>query len=195
MKLHLGCGRDLWDGFINVDIMPGSLVGHDLNTFPYPFPAQSVDSIAMLHVLEHLQNPLLVAQELHRIAKPDAKWTIAVPYGSSDDAWEDPTHLHPFFFNTPFYYSQAAYKRADYGYRGDWTIVERNFIMADFLRGQKDLFNVMMVNRNVVKEAWFVLKAVHPIRDPLTAQDTHPPGHFLFGNDARSIQLHNAKTR
>ncbi len=59
-------------------------------------------------------------QELHRIATPNAAVTFNVPYGSSDDAFEDPTHVRPMFMNSFLYFSQPAYWRADYGYRGDW---------------------------------------------------------------------------
>lgn len=37
-------------------------------------------------------------EELHRIAKQDAIFTCRVPYGSSDDAYEDPTHVRQFFY-------------------------------------------------------------------------------------------------
>ena len=59
-------------------------------------------------------------QELFRIAQPDGKMIIRVPYGSSDDAYEDPTHIRQYFIGSFGYYSQPYYWRADYGYRGDW---------------------------------------------------------------------------
>ena len=71
-------------------------------------------------MLEHLRDALGFMQELHRIAKPGAVPTIRVPYGSSDDADEDPTHVRRLFLYSFSYFSQRGYWYADYGYRGDW---------------------------------------------------------------------------
>ncbi|MCZ7614805.1 MAG: hypothetical protein M5T52_15055 [Ignavibacteriaceae bacterium] len=37
-KLNLGCGKDIKDGYINLDIVDyGGNQIHDINSFPYPF--------------------------------------------------------------------------------------------------------------------------------------------------------------
>src|SRR5262245_8385571 len=102
MKLHLGCGRNALPGWINVDRaeLPSVDVVADLDacrTVPLPWPDGSVEECALLHVIEHLRDPLPLMQELHRVAAPGALLTIRTPHGGSDDAWEDQTHVRAYF--------------------------------------------------------------------------------------------------
>lgn len=125
MRLNLGCGRSALPGWINVDAVavPGVDVVADLDrcrAVPLPFADDSVDEFLLAHVIEHLADPLGLMQELHRIARAGAIATIRCPYGSSDDADEDPTHRRRLFLQSFGYFSQPFYWRADYGYRGDW---------------------------------------------------------------------------
>lgn len=196
MKLHLGCGKDYWDGFENVDINPVNKteVCIDLHEYHrYPWEDNSVDKFVALHLLEHLQNTLGVMQRLHRCAKPGALFYMAVPYGSSDDAWEDPTHIRPFFYNTPFYYSQEAYHRADYNYFGDWQLLRRYMIMAPHVpKDQAQAQGYMLTQRNCVREMWCVLEAIKPIRQVPFKADL-PKTKYVFDNSTRSILLSEAK--
>ncbi|MCQ6343681.1 methyltransferase domain-containing protein [Bacillus cereus] len=101
-KLNLGCGRHILKGWINIDIMPieGVDIIADLNNCkikPLPFDDNSVDVFLASHLLEYIQQPLGLMEELHRIAKPNAMMVCHVPYGSSDDAFEEPTHINQFF--------------------------------------------------------------------------------------------------
>ena len=83
-KLHLGCGKDIKPGYINVDcvLFEGVDLALDLNQLPYPFKDDEFDVIELHHVLEHLHNEIQVLEELYRIAKPDGKVIISVPYGA-----------------------------------------------------------------------------------------------------------------
>lgn len=101
-KLHLGCGRNILEGYINLDQanLDGVDVVHDLTLFPYPFSAEQFDEIIMIDVLEHLPNVIQTMEELHRICAPGARVTIRVPYYNSWDASHDPTHEHQFNENT-----------------------------------------------------------------------------------------------
>jgi ubiquinone/menaquinone biosynthesis C-methylase UbiE len=173
-RLHLGCGTDIRQGWINLDArkLPGVDVAADLDdcrNTPLPFPDNSINEFFGSHVLEHLRDTLSFMQELHRIARPDAVAVFRVPYGSSDDADEDPTHVRRYFMNSFHYFSQLAYRRADYGYRGDWE-VDHLDITVDAGRhagkSNEQLFDEIRSHRNVVKEMTATLKAVKPIRVP-----------------------------
>jgi len=161
-------------GWINLDVMalPGVDVVADLDRCaeaPLPFEADSIDELLMSHVIEHLHHTLPLMQELHRIARAGAMLTIRVPYGGTDDAWEDPTHLRPYFINSFAYFSQPAYWRADYGYRGDWQPdLITLLIPAVQIEGlaPQDVMKKVMAGRNVVREMIARLVAVKPIRAP-----------------------------
>lgn len=173
-RLHLGCGKDIREGWINLDAkkLPGVDVVADLDNCrntPLPFPDGSIHEFYGSHLLEHLRDPLSFMQELHRIAKSDAIAVFRVPYGSSDDADEDPTHVRRFFLHSFYYFSQLGYNHADYGYRGDWE-TESLVLTVDAARhGGKtydQLFEEIRSQRNVVLEMIATLKAVKPVRAP-----------------------------
>jgi predicted SAM-dependent methyltransferase len=173
VKVNLGCGRNILPGWVNLDFapLPGVDVVANLDGCaeqPLPFADDSVDEFLLSHVLEHLVEPLALLQELHRIAKPETRAVVRVPYGGSDDAFEDPTHVHQYFLNSFGYFSQPFYWRADYGYRGDW-IAEKITLLVDKkehegMSGEEILARVNTL-RNVVKEMVVELVAVKPIRE------------------------------
>ena len=174
LRLNLGRGRSPLEGWVNLDHVrqPGVDVVADLDacrTTPLPFADDSVSNMRMLHVLEHIGDTLALMQELHRIAEPGATLLVHCPYGSSDDAYEDPTHRQRFFMNSFFYFGQPAYWRADYGYRGDWEI--DNCVLTVPRAGNEGLSPDAMTRklrelRNVVLEMRVLMKAVKPIRAP-----------------------------
>lgn len=92
--LDLGCGKKKRDGAIGVDFSDrhDADVIHNLNHFPYPFDDESVDEIYMDNCLEHLDEPIKVMEEIHRIIKPKSFVKIIVPYFRSVHAFIDPTH-------------------------------------------------------------------------------------------------------
>jgi SAM-dependent methyltransferase len=171
LKINLGCGRDVKEGWINIDIEEGPRIDvvHDLNLVkiePLPFPDSSVDEIYASHVMEHIPNLLDLSQELHRVAKPGARMIIRVPYGSSDDAYEDPTHVRQCYVSTFQYLAQPAYWKADYGYRGDWREVVTKLCIRKTHENMKieDIQHAIMHYRNVVEEMIVDLECVKPIR-------------------------------
>lgn len=171
-RLNVGCGRHPLPGWINLDRVPGPAVDvvADLDALrgaPLPLPDDSIDEFLLAHVIEHLEDPLGLLQELWRIAKPGALAVIRVPHGASDDAWEDQTHRRPYFVGSFGFFAQPWYWRADYGYRGDWQ-PERVSLLVDRPRVE-DLdphrfFQRIQSERNLVREMVAELRAVKPAR-------------------------------
>lgn len=180
-KLNLGCGRDLREGWVNLDhpLLVEEMaargvvgpIGYDIDQpEPHlPFDDDSFDMVEASHVLEHLHNLLPVVQEVWRVLRPGGQFMVAVPYGSSDDADEDPTHIRRFFPGSWSYFSQPTYWRADYGYRGDLKPVTC-LLFVDALRypagdaQQAQVIEDIVTKRNVVDEMRVVFEAIKPAR-------------------------------
>jgi SAM-dependent methyltransferase len=185
MKLHLGCGRTRLPEFINVDVVPGPAVDLvlDFDTCGpggavFPYPDNSVDESYASHLIEHLRNPLPFMQELWRVTRAGGVATFLCPYGSSDDAFEDPTHVRQYFLHSWGYFSQPFYWRADYGYHGDWDArkIVLELEQAKFA-GQpaEQIMDAVMSRRNVVMQMRAELVAVKPPRPPDRTLIRHPP--------------------
>ena len=181
MKLHLGCGRTLLEDWVNVDqsfpwgsnLRPeGSptFVRYNLDSDKnMPWPTDSVDQVYGSHVIEHLQNPLAMMEQLWRVCKPGAIAVFECPYGSSDDADEDPTHVRRVFPASFQYFGQPYYWRADYGYKGDWQVqVVELEVPGQLLQavGEKGVITRITHGRNFVLQQRAYLECIKPKRAP-----------------------------
>ena len=126
-KLHLGCGTVIKPNYINLDIkkLKGVDIVHDLNKFPYPFKDNTFEIIELHHVLEHLDNPLKVIEELWRISKPNGILVIAVPHWSHFTAHSDFTHKH-YFSSASFIYFEQNNPRY-YSDKSNFKILQKRF--------------------------------------------------------------------
>ena len=84
IRLDLGCGDKKKRGFIGIDNikMEGVDIIHDLNK-GIPYKNNSVDEIFMRSILEHLDDPLFILEEIYRALKKGGKATILVPHFSN----------------------------------------------------------------------------------------------------------------
>lgn len=189
MRLNLGCGRSALPGFVNVDrvALPGVDLVADLSA-PLPFVDSEAEEIRLSHVLEHMAEPLPLMQELHRVAAPGASLILSVPYGSSDDAWADQTHVRPYFLGSLQAFAQPFYWRADYLYRGDWRIEGIVLVLDDRFRGctAQEAMAALRRERNVAHEMIARLVAVKPIREPLAYLREPLPQIELMFRDERT---------
>ena len=76
-KLNVGSGESFIEGWINLDktSSPDININFDLDLIPkekIPLDENSIDTILMSHVIEHLRNPMDVMQDLYRLAKSNA---------------------------------------------------------------------------------------------------------------------------
>jgi hypothetical protein len=120
-------------------------------------------------------------EELHRISKPDGLLMIKIPYGSTDDAFTDPTHVRQYFRGSFGYFSQPFYWRADYGYRGDWKPLRIELHLFDHFKGMPYDEQLIAVDtyRNVVQEMVVYLQAIKPIRATNAELQTKPEIVFV----------------
>ena len=118
IEVDLGCGNKKRPGTIGVDFNERTKADiiHDLNSFPYPFKKDSVDTVYIDNTLEHLDDPISVMDELHRILKPKGLVKVIVPYFRSVAAFTDPTHKHFFTVESFAYYDpdHIIWQRYDY---------------------------------------------------------------------------------
>lgn len=174
MKVNLGCGRNKIDGFVNIDrslaVNPDLVV--DLDDYMSRFWCKQVDNVTEwlgIDFIEHVSDTLGLMQWMWERSVPGALCGFELPYGSSDDAWEDPTHVRPYFIGSWGYFGQPFYWRADYGYEGDWRVVEIE-LWTDCPLTVEDV----MQKRNVVKRQRVTLEAVKPAR-PADRSLIEPP--------------------
>lgn len=78
MKLHLGCGRKKWDGFLNVDLKDSD---HDCDIRQLPFEDESSEEIHAIHVCEHflITEIVPVLEEWRRVLKQGGLLCIELP--------------------------------------------------------------------------------------------------------------------
>lgn len=78
MKLHLGCGKRRFEGFINIDLHDSD---HDCDIRKLPFDSDSADEIVAIHVCEHfyIHDILDVIKEWRRVLKPGGVMVLELP--------------------------------------------------------------------------------------------------------------------
>ena len=83
--LDIGCSGWKYPGSVGMDHVKrkGVDIKWDLNKFPYPVKPNTFDMVYASHILEHLEDPAKVIEELHRVCKPNGKVIIKVPHASS----------------------------------------------------------------------------------------------------------------
>ena len=125
--LDLGCGKKKRPGAIGVDYSDrhDADIIHNLNAFPYPFGDDEWDEIYLDNVLEHLDDPMKVMEEVHRICKPGGQVKVIVPYFRSIWAFIDPTHKHFFTVDSFAYFDPRHSICQQYDYTPARFLVER----------------------------------------------------------------------
>jgi SAM-dependent methyltransferase len=96
--LDLGCGSNKWPGSVGVDISSNTAadIVHDPNVYPYPLEDSCFDQVLLQDVVEHIDEPIRLMEEVHRVCRPRARVQLRTPHFSSVLAYGDPTHRHYF---------------------------------------------------------------------------------------------------
>lgn len=131
-KLNVGCGTDIRNGWINLDVVEllGVDVVWDIERTPYPFDSNSIDEILCQDVLEHVDF-IKVLEELHRIAKPGCKIHIQVPHFTAINNYLDPTHKHRFSVDT-FDFFLSNHER-NYYFKFGFSSIEKKLITFNYI--------------------------------------------------------------
>lgn len=93
LKVHLGCGRDIKPGWVNVDLRPKALLQKDLNEYAdtifvqhdlrmgLPLDENSCDFIYSSHYFEHMsyQDGLRLMYDCYRTLEPGGRFRIVLP--------------------------------------------------------------------------------------------------------------------
>jgi len=96
MKLNVGCGEDIREGWINLDNHSslGSDYVWDLNNLPLPFKDGEFDYVYCSHVIEDWTHPRPIIDELVRITKVNGLIEIRTPFETN--AWDSIDHARAF---------------------------------------------------------------------------------------------------
>ena len=100
MKLNIGCEFVKRKDCINIDVRKD--VGADVlcDVTKLAFKDNSIDSVYMHNLLEHISDTLSVMEEVYRVCKHGAFVDIVVPHFSSRSAWATPDHVKAFALNS-----------------------------------------------------------------------------------------------
>jgi len=134
-----------------------------------PYESDTFENIEGGDVIRFVPQPLAFMQELHRVARPGATASFVLPHAASDDAYMPNVWSKPYTPVSFVYFGQPAYRRADYGYRGDWEILEAYYAVQKTRFGDvphAELERVIHNERNAVVAFLINLRACKPIRPP-----------------------------
>jgi len=86
LRLHLGCGTQHIEGYINIDFRKTKATNLVCDIVKLPYPDNSVELIENYHVIEHLPRHDLskALKEWHRILTPAGKLIIECPDFDAD---------------------------------------------------------------------------------------------------------------
>jgi ubiquinone/menaquinone biosynthesis C-methylase UbiE len=139
-KLNLGCGNDIKDDCVNMDIVrtKGVDVVHDIEKVPYPFRAGTFEEIYCNHVLEHISNFNKVVEELWRIGKSRCKVHIISPHALGPSFFADPSHKTPICIRTFDNYDidnpNAGRYLTNFGSKARFKVVGKRIIFSEHAR-------------------------------------------------------------
>jgi SAM-dependent methyltransferase len=157
--LNLGCGDTRIVGAINVDKKDLENVDkvHNLDVLPYPFKDNFADEIHMYHVLEHLNDPIAVMEELHRILKVGGVLYLRVPHFSSHYAWGDITHKRAYSIYA-FDAFESSRMRRDLGYSKARFKTRKRMIRYFYTWPNEKWYEEQIVKPKWPKGVGFILK-------------------------------------
>lgn len=123
LRLDLGCGKNVREGFEGVDIRDfGQKHRVDL-TKKWPWKDGTVDEAHCSHFVEHLKpkERIHFANELYRVLKPGATAMVITPHWASTRAYGDMTHEWPPVSEFWFYYLKKDWRKDNAPHNDGYT--------------------------------------------------------------------------
>ena len=116
LKLHLACGSEKREGFVNVDMRETKATDRvvDLQKMPWPWETDSIEEIECKDYLPCLtpQKRIAFMEEAWRVLKPGGKMILAVPGRGSNRSLADPTFVWPPIVEDYFYWFSKEWREA-----------------------------------------------------------------------------------
>jgi SAM-dependent methyltransferase len=146
-KLNIGSCADYREDCINLDINKqyNPDVIWDLTKFPYPFKDDTFTGVIVHDILEHMQKPVEILEELYRICKDGAEIEIMVPHWSHYTAWTDLTHYREFCIKS--FDGWEREKGGKYGYysnKANFSIPKKEYQFTTNVTWRRRLANRIM---------------------------------------------------
>ena len=118
IKLNLGCGNTIKEGWVNIDNrpLPGVNIVRDL-MHGLPYSDETVEEIYSENFLEHIPSGECVwfMNEMHRVLIPGGKMTHLVPMAGSENFYQDFDHKSAWVSNTFTYFQKGHHRNEYYG--------------------------------------------------------------------------------
>jgi predicted SAM-dependent methyltransferase len=139
--LDIGCGKCKTREAIGIDVSKECDINilYDCN-LPLPIKDNTVDKIILSHVIEHLDEPIKMIEEAHRVLKDGGILVVGVPHVSSYAAFTDPTHKKYFAIRYMDYFTQSHH--LNYISHARFKIIKKQFRFKESFRFLDRLFNV-----------------------------------------------------
>jgi cyclopropane fatty-acyl-phospholipid synthase-like methyltransferase len=117
LKLNLGAGSQIEDGWVNHDIiaLPGIDVIHDLDSFPWPWEDGEAERIRAFDVFEHVWHPLDFMRECWRVLGDGGVLDLHTVHFQSPNYHRDPDHKRASDHQTFDYWVPGTYLNERYG--------------------------------------------------------------------------------
>lgn len=154
LKLNIGCGANLKEGWINIDLSPEADLQLDVRE-PLPFPDGSATLIYSEHFLEHLEYPdeainflresfrVLSAGGLFSVGVPDTEWPL-VCYAKGDRTYFEMARerWHPPWCDTRLHHINYHFRQRDeHKYAYDFETLARVLAGVGFVAVERRAFS------------------------------------------------------
>lgn len=163
MKLNLGSGNNLFEGFLNIDddptLNPDYVINLDDVNLRLPFDDNTVDEIKALHVLEHIGTGFIqLMKEIYRVSKNGCIIDVVAPNEYHAVFYGDPTHVRPINVNI----FQTLSKEHEYGYLAkkydvNFRILEHSFNFDSLYEPLVADYNIRKLENRITPEEDFTI--------------------------------------